>query len=210
MHLTQRPGLLFIVSGPTASGKTTLCRQMLQHYPIRRIVTCTTRPLQSGENQGIDYDYVSVETFQNRITAGDFYEYACVYGHYYGTLKKAVQAHLERDRDTLLAIDVQGAAAFRKAAQKDPFLKKRSVSVFILPPDLETLRRRLEQRGRDTEEAMKRRLCIALEEIKQYAYYDYCIVTSSREADFEALQSIYKAEKFKVRIFENAPPSRNG
>ena len=189
-------GLLFIVSGPAGSGKTTLCERMLAELSeVQRIVTSTTRAPRPGEVDTVDYYFFDHETFEAKVQAGEFYEHAYVHSNRYGTLKSEVQDKLAQGIDLLLNIDVQGAATFRKVAQEDPLLKGKDVSIFIMPPDVAELERRLRGRGTDAEDEVKRRMRVALEEMKQAELYDHIIVSGSRDEDFAALKAIYENAK---------------
>lgn len=189
-------GLLFIVSGPAGSGKTTLCERMLAELSeVQRIVTSTTRAPRPGEVDTVDYYFFDHETFEAKVQAGEFYEHAHVHSNRYGTLKSEVQDKLAQGIDLLLNIDVQGAATFRKVAQEDPLLKGKNVSIFIMPPDVAELERRLRGRGTDAEDEVKRRMRVALEEMKQAELYDHIILSGSRDEDFAALKAIYENAK---------------
>ncbi|MFP4068786.1 MAG: guanylate kinase [Verrucomicrobiota bacterium] len=197
--ITQ-PGLLFIVSGPAGSGKTTLCDRMLAEEPaIQRVVTSTSRPPREGEQDRADYYFFDKATFERKIEAGDFYEHALVHSNHYGVLRSEVRDKLAAGSDLLLNVDVQGAATFCEAGKTDPDLKGRVVSIFIMPPDLEELEKRLRGRGTDDEAEIQRRMRVALDEIRHCDRYDYCLRSASRAQDFENLQAIYRAEKMRVR-----------
>ena len=129
------------------------------------------------------------------MQAGEFYEHAYVHSNRYGTLKSEVQDKLAQGIDLLLNIDVQGAATFRSVAQEDPLLKGKDVSIFIMPPDVAELERRLRGRGTDAEDEVKRRMRVALEEMKQAELYDHIILSGSRDEDFAALKAIYENAK---------------
>ena len=196
----NQPGLLLIVSGPAGSGKTTVCDRMLAEEPaIKRVITSTTRAPRGAEKNGIDYHFFDKATFEAKIEAGDFYEYAHVHSNLYGTMKSAVQDKLEAGIDLLLNIDVQGAASFRETAQNDALLKGRVATVFIMPPSLEELEQRLRGRGTDSDAEVQRRMKVALEEIEHADRYDYVLLSHTRWEDFENLRAIYKAEKMRVR-----------
>ena len=191
-------GLLFIVSGPAGSGKTTVCERMLAEEPnVQRVVTSTTRPPRAGERHGVDYYFFDQETFDKKVRAGEFYEYAQVHGKRYGTLKSEIRNKLAAGTDLLLNIDVQGAATFREAGQNDPMLKGKVVTIFIMPPSMDELESRLRHRSTDDEDEIRRRLRVARDELKQRELYDHCILSGSRYEDFDALCKIYLAEKAK-------------
>lgn len=193
-------GLLIIVSGPAGSGKTTLCERILNEEPtLSRVVTSTTRSPREGEKDGIDYHFFDRPTFEEKIKAEQFYEYAQVHSNLYGTLKSDVQDKLTNGVDLLLIIDVQGAKSFREKAKTDEFLKKHLVTIFVMPPSLEELEKRLRSRATDAPDEIQRRLTVAVAEIKHCKNYNYCLRSSSREKDFENLRAIYRAEKMRNR-----------
>lgn len=193
--------LLFVVSGPAGSGKTTLCDKMLEHlYPkVQRVITSTTRKPREGEVDGVDYHFFSKEDFEKRLEQGAFYEHALVHGNYYGSLKEDINGKLLDNVDLLLNIDVQGAMSFKRAAQTDGVLRGRLVTIFVMPPSIEELRKRLMGRGKDSEGEIESRLVTAMEEVGYASQYDYCLPSHTEEEDFVALLSIYTAEKLKYR-----------
>ena len=142
--------LLIIVSGPAGSGKTTVCDRMLDAFSpsLQRVVTSTTRAPRQGEQHEKDYFFFTDEEFDERVKADQFYEWAQVHSHRYGTLKSEIRDKLNRNIDLLLNIDVQGAATFRRAAEADPLPAGRLLSVFIMPGSIEQLRERLLSRSR--------------------------------------------------------------
>lgn len=189
-------GLLLIVSGPAGSGKTTVCDRMLAEEPgVQRVVTSTTRPPRAGEQHRVDYYFFDHATFEAKVAAGDFYEWAHVHTNRYGTLKSEILDKLAAGKDLLLNIDVQGAATFRAAGQEDPLLQGKVVTVFIMPPDLAELEKRLRLRSTDDEAEIQRRLEVARSEIEQRDHYDHCILSGNRDEDFEALRHIYREAK---------------
>lgn len=189
-------GLLIVVSGPAGSGKTTLCERMLaEEEGLSRVITSTTRKPREGEKDHIDYHFLTLSEFQEKIESDAFYEYARVHDNLYGTLKNEVHEQLNSGMDLLLNIDVQGANSLRAKSSTDRLLKSRLVTVFIDPPGIGELERRLRGRATDDEDEIQRRLKVAVEEIKQRHHYDYCLESTSREEDFNKLQSIYRAEK---------------
>ncbi len=200
----ERPALLLVVSGPAGSGKTTLCERMLREIPgLQRIVTATTRPPRGEERDGVDYHFLSREEFEDRVARDEFFEWARVHDHLYGSLKSEVTRKLARGEDLLLNIDVQGAATLRRSVAADKRLRDRMVSVFVTPESIEVIRERLEGRGEDSPGDIERRLKNAAGEIRHWIYYDYCILSADRESDFVSMRSIYHAEKLRNR---NKPP----
>lgn len=195
---SQPKPILIVVSSPSGAGKTTVCNGLLkQRKNVRRAVTCTTRSPREDEQDGRDYYFFSAGEFLKRVQSGHFLEHATVYGNSYGTLKSEVLNLLRGGRDVLLAIDVQGAAEIRKQAQADPELTEALVSVFILPPSMDELKKRLRNRGSESKETLRKRLNEADNEIRQWKNYDYIIVSDTRERDLQHITAIYDAEGLK-------------
>ncbi len=190
--------LLIVLSAPSGAGKTTLCQQLLIQNPsITRAVTCTTRQRRHGEWDGIDYHFLSTETFQQHIDQRRFLEHAQVFGNAYGTLKSEVLDRLARGSDVLLNIDVQGAEAVRARSLEDPILSKSLVSIFLTPVSLAELEARLRNRGSEPEDVLQQRLSVAREEIAHSVHFDYLLISSSREEDLRRMQSVVDAEKMR-------------
>lgn len=204
--LPKARGLLFIVSGPAGSGKTTLCNRLLGAFSphLDRVVTATTRASRKGERQGLDYHFLTDAEFDENIREKAFYEYALVHGQRYGVLKSEVMPRLESGLDLTLSVDVQGAAAFRKAAEEDDLLRESLITLFLMPSDLKVIQRRLEGRGADDTREIGRRLTAAEEEIKRWREYDYCLVSGEKDVDFAKAKAIYEAEKLRVARLSTA------
>lgn len=169
-------GGLAVLSGPSGSGKTTICKKLLEDRRVELSVSATTRAPRAGEQHGVDYWFYSVAEFRRMVDAGEFVEWAEVYGNLYGTPKKPLAAAaLRRDRMMLLDIDVQGAAQLRKQSIGGVF-------IFIAPPSLEELRSRLYRRATDQPEVVERRLQWAKAEMEQQALYDHVLVNRDLDA----------------------------
>ena len=190
--------LLVVISAPSGGGKTTLCLQLLAARPqMTRAVTCTTRPPRPGERDGVDYYFLDAGSFLKRVQAGNFLEHATVYGHSYGILKAEVLGKLRQGRDVLLNVDVQGAATIREKAQEDAELKRALVSVFLTPPSLDIVERRLRGRGTDAAAVIQKRLGVARQEIAQWKNFDYLLLSGTVEEDLRRMLAIVEAEKMR-------------
>lgn len=190
----ESKGLLFIISGPAGSGKTTICDGLMEKESLQRIVTSTTRSPRQGERDGLDYHFLNTQDFEKKITEDAFYEYATVHNNYYGTQKADILKPILSGQNLLLNIDVQGAKTITKKASADDVLKGHIVTIFIMPPSLEELNARLRNRGTDAEEEIERRLIVARSEMEQQKYYDYTIASQSKSADLITALDIYKKE----------------
>lgn len=193
----QRRGLLFVLSSPSGAGKSTIARMLMQADDgVAMSVSATTRPIRPGETEGVDYHFVSDKTFDEMVGRGEFLEWAHVFGHRYGTLKREVMKVIEGGRDVLLDIDWQGTQQLK---QVDPDI----VRVFILPPSTEELERRLRARGTDSEETIRKRMERASAEISHWAEYDYVLINNDADKCTELVHNILKAERLKAtrRVF---------
>lgn len=192
----ERTGILCVVSGPTASGKTTICRATASNDPgIYYTVSCTTRPPREGEEDGRDYYFLSEEAFRAKIDAGKFLEYATVHGRFYGTLKSEVLDHLAAGRDVIMDLDVQGAALLREC--EDPVIQGALADVFILLT-LEEIHERLSGRGTESEAQIEHRLANARVELTHWQRYGYTIPSGSKEEDLETFRQILEAERHRA------------
>jgi guanylate kinase len=183
-------GLLFVVSSPSGAGKTTLSHKLLEEFKqaLQFSVSYTTRPKRPGEQEGIDYHFVDAATFQSMIDAGEFAEWAEVHGHRYGTPMFAVREALDRGRDVLFDIDWQGGTAL---AAKFP---RETVLIYVMPPSMAELERRLRRRATDADQVIERRLRTAREEVKHYVDYKYLIRNDDLSRAYQELRAIYLAE----------------
>ena len=182
-------GNLFVVVAPSGAGKTTLVDALLKREPnIRLSPSYTTRAPREGEKDGVDYFFVSRAKFEEMIAAGEFLEHADVYGNYYGTSRKWIERELAGDHDVLLEIDWQGAQQVRR-------LFPHMVGVFILPPSLEELRKRLKSRGKDSPETIEKRMASARDEISHVLEFEYIIVNENFEAALADLVAVVRGAR---------------
>jgi guanylate kinase len=193
----HRNGILFVISAPSGSGKTTLISSLRQKQDFVYSVSCTTRAPRPGEIHGEDYFFLSQEEFQNHITSGNFLEYAEVHGRFYGTLKSTVLTHLHSGVDVLLDVDTIGAASIR--ACEDPIIQGALADVFIMPPGLDELARRLRKRGTESEEQISTRLHNASSEMEKWRDYRYTLISGSMEEDIEKFRAVMRAERYMSR-----------
>jgi guanylate kinase len=181
-------GLLLVVSSPSGAGKTTLCNRLRQEFPkIGFSVSYTTRQPRPGETDGVEYNFVTASRFQEMAAADEFAEYAMVHGNMYGTAARQVSTALEQGRDLLFDIDFQGGRQLRNRFRHEVVL------VFILPPSLRELERRLRRRATDADEVIAQRLKVARSELAHYDEYDYLIVNDDFDKAYDALRAVYVA-----------------
>ena len=192
-----RHGILFVISAPSGAGKTTLVEALRQSPDFVYSVSCTTRAPRAGEIEGEDYQFLSAADFHARAKARDFLEYAQVHGDYYGTLRKPLLLNLKNGVDVLIDIDTQGAATIRNC--DDSFIRQALTDVFIMPPDLDELRRRLMKRGTETAEQIDSRLVTAAREMELWRDYRYTIISRSVEEDLQKFRHIMGAERYLSR-----------
>lgn len=183
MKENSRPARLFVVSGASGTGKTTLCRDLERELGLFFSVSVTTRPPRPGEADGRDYHFISREEFDKMAEAGQFLEWAEVHGQFYGTPRAPIEAGLREGRDVLMDLDTQGALNLKK-------IEPKAVLIFLKPPSIEELRKRLESRGTDSPETIARRIARAEHEIEQSVHYDHVVVNRDLEAAKKELKAI--------------------
>jgi len=186
-----------VISAPSGAGKTTLVEGIRQTPNLFYSVSCTTRTPRAGEIDGEDYQFLSDADFRERATKGDFLEHAEVHGDRYGTLREPVVANLKSGKNVLIDIDMQGAAVIRNCG--DPLIRDALADVFIMPPDLEELRKRLLNRGTETAEQVDSRLATAAREMEHWRDYRYTIISGSMEEDLRRFRQIMEAESYLSR-----------
>jgi guanylate kinase len=185
-------GLLFIVSAPSGAGKTTLVERLVEQVPhLKMSRSYTSRVTREGEIDGVDYNFVSRARFEAMIAAGDFLEWAEVFGNLYGTCASDTEQLLAQGVDVVLVIDVQGARKVRQRGIE-------STTVFVMPPSFAILEQRLRGRSKDTESAIQRRLQVARDEVASFAEYDFVVVNDELTAAVDRLRSIVVAERARL------------
>lgn len=190
----ERRGLLFVLSSPSGAGKSTLSRMLLKaDKEVTLSISCTTRPPRPGEVEGQHYFFIDEPEFKAKARDGQFLEWAHVFGHRYGTPKEPVEQALDAGKDVLFDIDWQGAQQLYQEAGPDV------VRVFILPPSLEELERRLHSRAQDSDDVIADRMSRAKSEIGHWDGYDYVLINSELDACFEQVCQILAAERLKRR-----------
>jgi len=192
MNTAQKP-IVYIISAPSGSGKSTLTNELLKLVPnLEFSISYTTRAPRGSEQNGKQYHFVSMDEFRRMIAAGEFLEYAEVYGNCYGTAREFLRQAGRTGHDLLLDIDVQGAAQVERNLTD-------AISIFILPPDRTTLEWRLRNRSEDSEDEIQRRLLTAKREIEEYDKYEYILINDRLEKSIERLQAIVLSERLRRR-----------
>lgn len=195
-------GSIFIISAPSGAGKSTICKELVKQLPdLILSVSYTTRPKRRGEVDGMDYFFISEEEFQKKLKDNFFIEWAEVYGNKYGTSKEFITKVISEGKDILLEIDVHGAKNIKKAF-------KDAVAIFILPPSIQELEKRMKQRNENSDEEMALRLQKAKDEIMQSTFYDYIVINDNLNSAVEKIKSIIIAERHRVAKMKKVITSR--
>ena len=193
----SRHGILFVISAPSGGGKTTVVQALRKNPHLFYSVSCTTRAPRANEMDAEHYHFLSPADFEAQIEAGHFLEHAKVHEDLYGTLREPVLTNLKNGTDVLIDIDTQGAATIRNS--DNPIVRQALADIFIMPPDVEELRRRLEKRGTETTQQIKSRLATAMREMELWRDYRYTVVSGSIDEDLENVRNIMSAETFLSR-----------
>lgn len=189
-------GLPIIISAPSGAGKTTLCQALKKRLPkLNFSVSHTTRPPRENEQDGVDYHFISKEKFVGMTDRNEFLEWAKIYGNYYGTARKNIADTLQKGEDLVLELDVQGVESLRT-------LKYQGVYIFILPPSLEELEKRLTGRGTEPDNQIKQRLEVGKNEIAKSHIYDYAVTNVNVDDSVDAILSIIRAEKKRMSRYQ--------
>ena len=191
-HVVGR-GLLFIVSAPSGAGKTTLVERLVEQLPrLRMSRSYTSRAARQGESDGVDYNFVTRDRFESMAAAGEFLEWADVFGNFYGTRASDTEAMLAAGDDVVLVIDVQGARKVRARGLQ-------TCAVFVMPPSFAVLEQRLRGRSKDSEEAIQRRLQVARDEVAAFTEYDFVVVNDEVAAAVDRLRGSVVGERARLQ-----------
>jgi len=196
----SRKGLLFVISAPSGAGKTSICREILNKLPnLQQSISYTTRARRSVEQDGVDYHFVTMKAFREMVDAGAFLEWAEVHGNCYGTARSSLEQATAAGADILLDIDFQGAEQLRNSGLDGVF-------IFILPPDMNELRKRLDTRNTDDDQVIERRMKNAVDEIAEAVKFDYLVVNDLLGKAVETILSIMTAETARTkRVIDTLP-----
>ena len=196
----QPSGITFIISAPSGTGKTTVCKILKQKLPkLKFSISHTTREPRDSETDGIDYHFISEENFEDKIKHDKFIEWAKVYQYYYGTTFESIDSHKKNGDDVLIELDVQGAKSLRK-------LNYEAIFIFILPPSLKELEIRLRSRNTESESSISDRLKSSKNEVQQFKLYDYILTNVNIEETAENIISVIKAEHLRKELYQPTSP----
>ncbi|MGL5416616.1 MAG: guanylate kinase [Clostridium sp.] len=201
----MKKGVLLVISGPSGAGKGTICKALLEkHNDLHISVSATTRSPREGEVDGVNYHFLTKETFKEKIEKNEFLEYAEVYGNFYGTPKTDVQKLLDSGKNVILEIDIQGALKVKENSEDGIF-------IFILPPSMEILKQRIINRGSETPESLMTRFKAAYKEINYISKYNYAVVNDEVDLAVSKIEAIITTEKCRVdRIKDKILDSKEG
>lgn len=197
MDTALQSGKLFVISGPSGTGKGTICKRLIDETDVQLSISMTTREPRTGEVDGVSYYFTTKEDFLHKVDNGGLLEYAEVYGNYYGTPKAKVVEKLAEGTDVVLEIDIQGALNVKKVYPD-------AILIFILPPSLAELRKRITDRGTDSEEVINLRMSKTLGELEFACKYDYRVINDDLDEAVKRVESIMTAEHSKVNENINA------
>lgn len=205
MTKDNKKGILIVISGPSGAGKGTICKALLdKHDDLYLSVSATTREPRTGEIHGVNYYFLTKEEFERKVAEDDFLEWAQVYGNYYGTPKSNVEEMLNAGKNVILEIDIQGALRIKENSEEGVF-------IFILPPTMEELKKRIINRGSETQESLMRRFSSAYEEINYISKYNYGVINDTIENAVQKVENIICAEACRVhRIKDYILESKEG
>ncbi len=191
--MADRRGLLIILSSPSGAGKSTLARRLMQwDSDLEFSISATTRAPRPGEEDGREYYFLTEDAFKQQVADGQMLEHAHVFGNFYGSPAGPVRNSIDQGRDVLFDVDWQGEVQIRNSD-----LGKHALSIFILPPSIPELRRRLESRGQDSEDVIAKRMLKSWDEISHWGYYDYVLINDDLDATEEKLKTIVSAERMR-------------
>ena len=214
-HKNDNLGIALVVSGPSGTGKSTICSAITENNQnINFSISCTTRNPRPQEQNGVDYYFLTREEFESKISLGLFIEYAEVHGNFYGTLCSEIIDRVEKGQDVLLDIDVQGAMQIKQFSKNNPMLAAAAEYIFVAPPNLEILEKRLRSRGTEEDHIIQIRLNNAIEELGKWKKYDYMIINDDLDdavSDFQRLYEVLhlKTNKVKNVSFGNLTEGKN-
>ena len=196
----ESKGIIFILSAPSGTGKTTVCQLLKQKLPnLKLSISHTTREPREGETKDKDYHFISQKKFEKKIQTGEFLEWAKVFNNYYGTASESISPHLNKGEDVLIELDVQGAQSLRKINYK-------AVFIFIMPPSLKELEVRLNKRGTENANKIQYRLEESKKEIQQSILYDYILTNIDVEKTADNLETIIAGEQFRKERYQPSSP----
>ena len=200
----MRDGLPIIISAPSGTGKTTICNILRREIPdLKFAISHTTRPIRTGENDGVDYIFTTTDEFKSKIENNDFLEWAEVHeAAFYGTSTESINKTLKKGYDTIIELDIQGVKTLRKANYQ-------GVYILILPPSIKAMEARLRKRGTEAEENIQRRLQSGKEEVRHFKAYDYVITNNIVEDTVKSIHSILLAEKARSSNYQSNSPDIN-